>query len=153
MSRMSDDRPVQLFSSGPPETILNAEPAEALAALAAAMSASPADRTAAISAVASQWPTFLDAWAQLGRVISVDSNRSAEAYACFRTGYHRGLDRLRQSGWRGSGYVRWTHDANRGFLRALEGLRLTAALIGETPEAERCAIFIEQLTPGGIPAE
>ena len=57
-----------------------------------------------------------------------------EAYACFRVGYHRGLDRLRQSGWRGSGYVRWDHETNRGFLRALDGLRRAAAAIGEADE-------------------
>ena len=148
---MSDTRPVQMFSSGPPETVLDSETAESIAALAVALAANPPNRTAAISAVAAQWPTFLDAWARLGEAIAVDPTRSAEAYACFRTGYHRGLDRLRQSGWRGSGYVRWAHETNRGFLRALDGLRSTAAAIGETPEAERCAIFIEQLTPGGIP--
>ena len=58
-----------------------------------------------------------------------------------------GLDRLRQSGWRGSGYVRWRHETNRGFLRALDGLREQAAAIGEADEAERCAMFLHQLDP------
>ncbi len=64
--------------------------------------------------------SFLDAWARLGQLARDD----VEAYAYFRVGYHRGLDRLRQSGWRGSGYVRWNHETNRGFLRALEGSAL-----------------------------
>ena len=72
---------------------------------------------------------------------------AVEAYAAFRVGYHRGLDRLRQSGWRGTGYVRWEHETNRGFLRALEGLRAAAATIGETDEAERCDLFLHQLDP------
>ena len=38
-------------------------------------------------------------------------------------------------GWRGSGYVRWEHRTNRGFLRALDALRAAAAAIGEEPEA------------------
>jgi hypothetical protein len=71
-----------------------------------------------------------------------------EAYADFRVGYHRGLDRLRQSGWRGSGYVRWSHETNRGFLRALDGLGRSAAAIGEADEAARCAEFLLQLDPG-----
>ena len=91
-----------------------------------------------------RWPRFLDGWARLGQLGRDD----VEAYACFRVGYHRGLDRLRQSGWRGSGYVRWRHETNRGFLRALDGLRRMAAAIGETDEAERCAQFIGQLDPG-----
>ena len=76
-----------------------------------------------------------------------------EAYACYRAGYHRGLDRLRASGWRGSGYVRWQAESNRGFLRALRGLGDAAARIGEADEAERCALFLAQLDPGGIPTE
>jgi hypothetical protein len=68
-------------------------------------------------------------------------------------GYHRGLDRLRASGWRGSGYVRWRHPQNRGFLRALDGLRIDAEAIGEADEAERCALFLRQLDPDWPPAD
>ncbi len=71
-----------------------------------------------------------------------------EAYAAFRVGYHRGLDRLRQSGWRGSGYVRWEHPENRGFLRSLRGLHDAAERIGEGDEADRTAQFLAQLDPG-----
>jgi hypothetical protein len=70
-----------------------------------------------------------------------------EAYAYARVGYHRGLDALRGAGWRGSGYVRWAHETNRGFLRALDALRSTADTIGEESEAERCAMFLRQLDP------
>ena len=70
-----------------------------------------------------------------------------EAYACYRVGYHRGLDALRQQGWRGSGYVRWSHPSNRGFLRCLDGLRVCAAAIGETAEEQRCEAFLHQLDP------
>ena len=88
------DAPVSLTPSGPPETVLDAEPAEALAALASAGD----DRTA-VAAVVARWPRFLDGWATLGRLAGDD----VEAYACYRVGYHRGLDRLRANGWRGSG--------------------------------------------------
>jgi hypothetical protein len=132
------------FSTGLPETVLPPEDPEALAALAAALEQAPEARRAAVAAVVARWPRFLDAWARLGQLGRDD----VEAYASFRVGYHRGLDRLRQSGWRGSGYVRWRHESNRGFLRALEGLRRMAEAIGETDEAERCAQFIGQLDPG-----
>jgi hypothetical protein len=123
--------------------VLEPEPADALAALAAALAAPPGVRRDEVAAVVARWPRFLDAWAQLGRLARDD----VEAYACFRVGYHRGLDRLRQSGWRGSGYVRWSHETNRGFLRALAGLREAAAAIGETDEEVRCGDLLHQLEP------
>src|SRR2546428_13124220 len=88
-------------------------------------------------------PLFLCGWARLGG----QASECYTAYACHRGGYPRGLDRLRQSGWRGSGYVRWRHESNRGFLRALDGLRATAAAIGETDAERRCATFLLQLEP------
>jgi Protein of unknown function (DUF3151) len=145
---MSDQptRPVHLTASGPPETVLDAEPDEAVAALAEALVAGGRDQ---VAAVAARWPRFLDAWAALG-----DLGRDpVERYAYYRIGYHRGLDRLRGSGWRGSGYVRWSHETNRGFLRALDGLRAMAEAIGEEDEAERCALFLRQLDPAWPPAD
>jgi hypothetical protein len=134
---------VSLTPSGPPETVLDAEPADALAALAAA----GADRDA-VAAVVARWPRYLDAWARLGELARDD----VEAYAAFRVGYHRGLDRLRASGWRGSGYVRWEHETNRGFLRALAGMTAAAAAIDEADERDRCALFLRQLDPTWPPA-
>ena len=49
------------------------------------------------------------------------------AYAYARTGYHRGLDQLRRSGWKGHGPVPWEHEPNRGFLRSLHVLGRAAA--------------------------
>ena len=141
---MSESRPVNLSGTGPPETVLDPEPPDALDALTAALG----DR-AAVAAVVARWPRFLDAWARLGQLGRDD----VEAYAAFRAGYHRGLDRLRANGWRGSGYVRWAHPENRGFLRALEGLRASAAAIGERDEEERCALFLRQLDPSWPPAD
>lgn len=140
---------VHLTLSGPPETVLDVEPAEALAALATAMALPAEQRRAAVADAVARWPRFLDGWARLG-----DLGRDLiERYAAYRVGYHRGLDRLRANGWRGSGYVRWEHPENRGFLRALAGLQATAEQIGEADEAERCALFLRQLDPGWPPAE
>jgi hypothetical protein len=44
-------------------------------------------------------------------------------------------------------------EENRGFLRSLRGLAHMASALGETDEAERCALFLEQLDPGGVPAQ
>src|ERR671933_314564 len=134
---------VQFSGSAPPETVLPTEPAEAIAALEAALAEQGPARRAAVSAVVARWPRFLDAWARLGGL----ARDEVEAYAYFRVGYHRGLDRLRQAGWRGSGYVRWRHPANRGFLRSLVGLGRAAGVIGETDEERRCAEFARQLDP------
>ncbi len=145
----SEGRPVNLSASGPPTTVLDLEPAEALVALRDALSQPSAERRDAVSAVVASWPRFLDAWARLGDLARDD----VEAYACYRVGYHRGLDRLRGSGWRGSGYVRWNDEENRGFLRSLRGLGQMATRIGESDEAARCAQFLDQLDPGGVPAQ
>lgn len=139
---------IDLSTGGIPETVLAPEPEEARRRLAEALALDGEARRAAVSAVVADYPTFLEGWARLGDLARDD----VEAYAAYRVGYHRGLDRLRQSGWRGSGYVRWEHESNRGFLRALDGLRRSAAAIGETDEEERCAIFLTQLSPGWDPA-
>lgn len=142
-----DSRPVNLSTTGLPSTVLPpADPAQRHALLQAA--GSPDDvRHARVSEVVASYPRFLDAWATLGDL----GRNPVERYAAYRVGYHRGLDTLRASGWRGSGYVRWSEETNRGFLRSLRGLGQMAALIGEVDEAERIALFMAQLDPTGIP--
>jgi pimeloyl-ACP methyl ester carboxylesterase len=143
------DRPVNLSTSGPPETVLDLEPAEALIGLQQALAAEAGQRRAAVAAVVARFPRFLDGWARLGQLAGDD----IEAYASYRVGYHRGLDRLRANGWRGSGYVRWQHETNRGFLRSLHGLHQQAAAIGEQDEADRCEQFLHMLDPDWPPTD
>ncbi|MGB3828410.1 MAG: DUF3151 domain-containing protein [Ornithinimicrobium sp.] len=86
-------------------------------------------------------PTSSLAWAVLAEG-ALDDELDVEAYAFARTGYHRGLDALRKSGWRGQGPVPWEHEPNRGFLRALGALAKAAGRIGEEDEHRRCADFL-----------
>ena len=145
---MSGDPSVNL-SSGPPETVMPSRSQEQLASLRDALASPEEGRRAAVAAVVADDPTFLDGWAALAGLARDD----VEAYAYARVGYHRGLDALRAAGWRGSGYVRWAHESNRGFLRALDALRRSAEAIGEDPEAQRCALFLRQLDPGWAGAD
>jgi len=145
----ASDRPVNFSPSGPPVTVLDLEPAAARTALVDALALPGAQRRDAVAAVVARWPRFLDGWARLGDL----GRDETERYASYRVGYHRGLDRLRANGWRGSGYVRWANEENRGFLRSLRGLQQMAAAIGESDEAERCALFLAQLDPSGVPVD
>jgi hypothetical protein len=124
---------------GLPETVLPPEPAAISERLAAATSRNE------VAAVVADSPRSLNGWARMGEMS--EPTDTMAAYAFFRVGYHRGLDSLRAAGWRGSGYVRWRNEDNRGFLRALDGLRRVAAAIGEDDEAARCDEFLHQLDP------
>lgn len=138
-----------MHTSGPPRTVLPDESSSVNEALRQALAAPIEDRRDRVARVVVSSPRSLNAWAALGSL----GRDEIERYAAFRVGYHRGLDALRANGWRGSGYVRWADDTNRGFLRCLRGLQHMAAAIGETDEAERIALFMQQLDPSGIPAE
>jgi len=138
-----------MHPSGPPRTVLPAENAAVDLLLQQALAAQPGDRRARVAEVVAASPRSLNAWAALGSLGRDDIER----YAAYRVGYHRGLDALRANGWRGSGYVRWADETNRGFLRCLRGLQQMATAIGERDEAERIAVFIHQLDPSGLPDE
>jgi hypothetical protein len=115
----------------PPATLLPSLPeAEALVSSGTA----PVD-------IAAKYPAFSLAWAMLAEA-ALDGGRPVEAYAYARTGYHRSLDALRRSGWKGHGPVPWSHEPNRGFLRCLAALARAAGEIGETDEEARCWTFL-----------
>lgn len=141
--------PMNLPMHGVDPTYLPAEPGTAVEALGAAMADAGAGRTVLgerLRAVVADHPTYLDGWARLAEWALAGDDPVA-AYAFARVGYHRGLDRLRGSGWRGQGPVPWSHEPNRGFLRSLRALRDAAERIGEEPEAERCRTFLAELEP------
>ena len=88
------------------------------------------------------------AWAVLAEEALADGSvDDVTAYAYARVGYHRSLDQLRRNGWKGHGPVPWSHEPNRGFLRALAALVEAAGRIGETPEQARCAEFLRDSSP------
>jgi hypothetical protein len=101
--------------------------------------------------VARAYPASSAAWAALAEN-ALAADRTIEAYAFARTGYHRGLDALRRNGWRGNGPVPWDHVPNRGFLRALSALGQAADAIGEQDEAQRCAQFLKDCDPAAVDA-
>ncbi|GAA0895245.1 DUF3151 domain-containing protein [Pseudonocardia zijingensis] len=120
---------------GPDPTLLPVDPA-----------AAELDRGTDAAEVAASHPTSSLAWAVLAES-ALDRGETITGYAYARTGYHRGLDQLRRSGWKGFGPVPWSHEPNRGFLRALGALHKAAEAIGEADEAERCRVFLTDSDP------
>ncbi|MGR4010169.1 DUF3151 domain-containing protein [Leucobacter sp. 1207-22] len=125
-----------------PEPTLLAEDTAVQTALAAGDS---------LEAIVRAHPESPLAWALLADEASA-AGREIEAYAFARVGYHRGLDSLRKAGWRGAGPVPWSHEPNRGVLRALYALRRGAAAIGETGEVDRLTEFLHGADPEAIAA-
>ncbi|HEY4008236.1 MAG TPA: DUF3151 domain-containing protein [Pseudonocardia sp.] len=120
---------------GPGPTLLPAEP-EVDAALGAG---DPTEVAAAHPASSTPWAALAER--------ALDAGEPVTGYAFARTGYHRGLDRLRRNGWKGFGPVPWSHQPNQGFLRALAALARAADAIGEQDEATRCRNFLADSDP------
>jgi len=117
--------------AGPPPTHLPEDPATAELAGGEA----PA-------AVVRRHPASPSAWAALAEQARDAGADDVTVYAYSRVGYHRSLDMLRRNGWKGHGPVPWEHEPNRGFLRSLAILALSARAIGETEEWNRCSAFL-----------
>jgi len=128
--------------AGPAPTLLPQDPA------VAQLEAGGAER---FIEVVSANPTSSLCWALLAEKSLELGTPEADvaAYAYARTGYHRGLDLLRRSGWKGVGPIPWEHAPNRGFLRALWALSVAAGRIGDTVEQERCAQFLRDSSEAG----
>ncbi len=127
------------------ETLLDPEPEPATDGLAQALDRGD-DLGVTLREIVAAYPTFLDGWARLAER-ALDGGDPVAAYAFARTGYHRGLDRIRKAGWGGQGPVPWRHEPNRGFLRSVHALMRAATAIGEQDEATRCRAFLLQLDP------
>ena len=124
--------------AGPPPTLLPEDPAAAELA-----------EGTPTGDVVRRHPESPVAWATMAEEAKAAGADDLTVYAYARVGYHRSLDLLRRNGWKGHGPVPWSHEPNRGFLRALAALAGAAASIGEQGEAERCASFLRDSSPEG----
>ena len=101
--------------AGPPPTRLPVDPAQ-----------SELDGgTSAVDVVRAN-PASPAAWAALAAQAQEQGLDAVTVYAYARVGYHRSLDMLRRNGWKGHGPVPWEHEPNRGFLRCLALLAVSA---------------------------
>src|SRR3954467_57454 len=96
--------------------------------------------------VAAAHPAASIAWAELAEEALAD-DKAITAYAYARTGYHRGLDKLRRNGWKGFGPVPYAHEPNRGFLRCVAASARAAAAIGEVYEYQRSLDLLDDCDP------
>ncbi len=117
---------------GPAPTLLPDDPA----ASELADGAPPRD-------VARAHPASSFGWAALAETSLADGD-DLVAYAFARVGYHRGLDALRRSGWKGHGPIPPSHEPNQGFLRCLTALAEASERIGDIEEADRCHAFLQE---------
>ncbi|QQU87904.1 DUF3151 domain-containing protein [Corynebacterium glucuronolyticum] len=92
-------------------------------------------------------PASPTVWAELAELALERHDAPTIAYAYARTGYHRGLDLLRKNGWKGWGPVPFSHQPNRGVLRAIAALAKAAKLIGENDEYDRLQKMLEDADP------
>ena len=125
--------------AGPPPTHLPVDPATA-----------ELDAGQAPAAVVRRHPASPAAWAAFAAEAREQGADDVTVYAYSRVGYHRSLDLLRRSGWKGHGPVPWEHEPNRGFLRSLHALGSAAGAIGEDDEAARCAQFLADSSPTAV---
>lgn len=110
--------------------------------------------------LAAKFPASPYAWAELAeaelKAAQSSSDTTAEpaafitAYAFARTGYHRGLDRLRGNGWKGWGPVPFDHEPNQGVLRAIAALGHASQAIGETEEYDRLRQMLSDADPASV---
>src|SRR5688572_2056596 len=97
------EQPLQMH--GVSETLLEAEPAESTRELDEALAAhdeGPLHLGRRLRKTVTNNPTFLEGWAELASW-AIEEGDAVAAYAFARTGYHRGLDRIRGAGWKGQG--------------------------------------------------
>jgi hypothetical protein len=127
--------------AGPPPTHLPDDPAE----IELEHGDAPAD-------VVRRHPSSPFVWAALAEQARDQGADDVTVYAYARVGYHRSLDLLRRNGWKGHGPVPWEHEPNRGFLRCLALLALSARAIGEDDEGQRCAEFLRDSSPAAADA-
>lgn len=129
---------------GPQPTLLPADHPDAEARQRLESGERAADAVRALPASSLLWALMAEE--------ALREQRHVDAYAYARVGYHRGLDALRGSGWRGAGPIPYEHEMNRGFLRALSALGRASDAIGDEAEAARIEKFLRESDPDAASA-
>ncbi|GAB3610886.1 hypothetical protein GCM10027414_30120 [Humibacter ginsengiterrae] len=96
--------------------------------------------------VVARYPRSPLAWAKLADA-TYHPDAALESYAYARVGYYRAIEALEAAGWDGTGTVPWSHEPNRGALRAFYALRRAADAIREHDEAARIDELLTQCDP------
>lgn len=129
----------------PPPVKLPEDPAQA-----AAKDLSPRELAAQFPASPYAWAELAEAELSKADVQGAQPSDFITAYALARTGYHRGLDRLRGNGWKGWGPVPFEHEPNQGVLRAIAALGRACKAIGEDEEYDRLRQMLSDASPTSV---
>ena len=129
----------------PPPVKLPEDPAQAEAA-----NHSPHELAAEFPASPFAWAELAEAELAQAQKQDAEASEFITAYAFARTGYHRGLDRLRGNGWKGWGPVPFSHEPNQGVLRAIAALGHASQAIGETEEYDRLRQMLSDADPDSV---
>lgn len=101
---------------------------------------------AVLRLVVARYPNSSLAWAKLADA-TFDPDAPLESYAYARVGYHSALDALHAAGWTGEERIPWSHEPNRGVLRAFHALSRAADALGQADEATRVAKLLSTADP------
>lgn len=101
---------------------------------------------AVLKLVVARYPRSSLAWARLADA-TFDPDSPLESYAYARVAYQRAVEALEAAGWEGRGSVPWSHEPNRGVLRAFHALRRAAEAVRESDEAARLAELLDRADP------
>jgi hypothetical protein len=96
--------------------------------------------------VVARYPRSSLAWAKLADA-TFRADAPLESYAYARVGYYRGMEALEAAGWDGRASIPWSHEPNRGVLRAIYALRRAADALRESDEVARLSALLSAADP------
>jgi hypothetical protein len=96
--------------------------------------------------VVARYPRSSLAWAKLADA-TFDAEAPLDSYSYAHVAYARAMEALDAAGWDGSTTVPWSHEPNRGVLRAIYALRRAADALHETDEAARLSELLNSADP------
>lgn len=102
--------------------------------------------------VVARYPRSSLAWAKLADA-TFNPDDPLESYAYARVGYYRAIEALQDAGWDGGASIPsipWSHEPNRGVLRAIYALHRGALAIRESDEATRLLALLNSADPTAV---